>query len=122
MFNIGAARDWEPDDILTIPAPASGTSTKLNSAVKVMADFMQSEYDSGVFNGERDQYVMLVLSDGADNYSFFDNSHLNASLTTSSGARRRTMSAARASSPCCWPWRRSPRCCRWASPAICSTT
>jgi hypothetical protein len=89
LYNIGLARDWLPDDILSIPAPVAGTATKLDSAVKVMADYLQSEYDAGTFDGARDQYVMLVFSDGADNYSYWDNSLLNAALTTSSGASYR---------------------------------
>ena len=78
--------DWNPDDILTIPEPVAGTATKLHSAVKVMADYLQSEHDSGIYNGARDQYVMLVFSDGADNYSYWDNSNINATLSTTSGA------------------------------------
>jgi hypothetical protein len=89
VYNIGVARDWLPDDILSIPAPAAGTATKLHSAVKVMADHLQSEHDNGVYNGARDQYVMLVFSDGADNYSYWDNSAVNTVLTTSSGASYR---------------------------------
>lgn len=87
MYNANIARDWNPDDILTIPEPVTGTATKLDSAVKVMADHLKAEYDSGVFNGPRDQYVMLVFSDGADNYSWFDNSIKgNSTQSTSSGA------------------------------------
>ena len=89
LYNVSLARDWLPADILSIPAPAAGTATKLNSAVEVMADYLQSEYDSGVYNGTRDQYVMLVFSDGADNYSYWDNSIVDVPLVTSSGARYR---------------------------------
>jgi hypothetical protein len=90
QYNTGLARDWVPDDILSIPEPTSGTATKLHSAVKVMADHLQAEYNSGIFNGTRDQYVMLVFSDGADNYSYFDNSAININpLTTTSGASYR---------------------------------
>jgi hypothetical protein len=89
MYNMGVARDWLPDDILSIPAPAAGTATKLHSAVEVMATYLQSEFDNGVYNGARDQYVMLVFSDGADNYSYWDNGSLNATLSTSSGASYR---------------------------------
>lgn len=85
-FNIGTARDWAPDDILSIPDPVAGTATKLYSAVEVMTNHLQSEYDSGVFNGDRDQYVMLVFTDGADNYSFWDNSNIDLSRSTSTGA------------------------------------
>lgn len=89
VYNTGVARDWLPDDILSIPAPGAGTATKLHSAVKVMADYLQSEHDNGVYNGARDQYVMLVFSDGADNYSYWDNSAVNTVLATSSGASYR---------------------------------
>jgi hypothetical protein len=78
---------WAPNDILSIPEPTSGTATKLQSSVKVMADYLQTEYDNGVFNGARDQYVMLVFSDGADNYSWWSNDKIGPVLkTTSSGA------------------------------------
>ncbi len=85
-YNIN--HDWVPDDILSIPEPFAGTATKLDSAVKVMADYLQSEYDNGIFNGARDQYVMLVFSDGADNYSYWDNTltNPNRTLSTTSGA------------------------------------
>ena len=86
MYNMNVARDWVPDDILAIPEPAAGTATKLHSAVKVMADYLQAEYDNGVFNEARDQYVMLVFSDGADNYSYWDNSAISSTLSTTSGA------------------------------------
>ncbi|MGB5395533.1 MAG: vWA domain-containing protein, partial [Gammaproteobacteria bacterium] len=86
MYNMNIARDWFPDDILSIPEPAAGTATKLDSAVNVMADYLKAEYDNGIFNGARDQYVMLVFSDGADNYSYWDNSGINSTLSTTSGA------------------------------------
>ena len=78
---------WAPDDILSIPEPIIPKATKLDSAVKVMADHLQEEYNNGVFNGTRDQYVMLVFSDGADNYSWFPNDNIGSSPKTSeSGA------------------------------------
>lgn len=83
-----AMRYWQPDDILAIPTPQPGAFTKLYSAVEVMAKNMKSEYDKGVFNGVRDQYVMLVFSDGEDNYSWVDNSVSKPSqpLITDTGA------------------------------------
>ena len=54
-----------------------------------MADHLKAEYDNGVFNGPRDQYVMLVFSDGADNYSYWDNSAINNSRSTDTGASYR---------------------------------
>jgi hypothetical protein len=51
-----------------------------------MAKKMKAEYDGGLFKGARDQYVMLVFSDGADNYSWFDNSSPQVLKTTTNGA------------------------------------
>ena len=51
-----------------------------------MADYLQCEYDNGIFNDARDQYVMLVFSDGADNYSYWDNSVISSTRSTTSGA------------------------------------
>lgn len=88
-FNVGTARNWAPDDILSIPDPVAGTATKLYSAVETMASHLQAEYNSGVFNADSDQYVMLVFTDGADNFSFWDNSSLNLPRSTTSGASYR---------------------------------
>jgi len=83
----GQVTGWIPEDIISIPVPNPGALTKLHSAVKVMADHLQAEYNSGIFNGTRDQYVMLVFSDGADNYSsIFDNSATDQLRTTTTGA------------------------------------
>ena len=88
---VGGQGDWQPGDLLTIPTPQQdGGQTKLYSAVEVMAKRMKADYDNGIFNGPRDQYVMLVFSDGADNYSWFDNSKQpDQPLTTTSGASYR---------------------------------
>lgn len=92
----GGQGDWLPGDLLTIPTPQQdGGQTKLYSAVEVMAKQMKADYDSGVFNGPRDQYVMLVFSDGADNYSWFDNSNQSSQLlTTNTGASYRQFGTA----------------------------
>ena len=84
-----ATKIWAPSDLSTIPAPPSaGAFTKLYSAVSVMTSHLQAEYDNAVFNGPRDQYVMLVFSDGEDTYSHVANDEANPSqlLTTNSGA------------------------------------
>ena len=81
-------RYWQPADILAIPTPQFGAATKLYSAVDVMAKHMQNEYDNGVFNGVRDQYVMLVFSDGKDNRSHTDNSTINQTLYTNPGGAK----------------------------------
>ncbi len=86
LYDANAMKDWLPADILSIPAPSGGSATKLYSAVEAMSKHLQREYNDGIFNGPRDQYVMLIFSDGADNYSFFDNSSINQQLSTPSGA------------------------------------
>jgi hypothetical protein len=61
---------WSSDDI---PAPKQGTATKLYAAVDFMVSDMKQAYLSGTAAGPRDHHVMLVLSDGADNLSWFSN-------------------------------------------------
>jgi len=78
-------RAWQADDLLAIPAPTAGTSTKLFSAVAHEAARMLEAHDS-VANGPNDHHVMIVFSDGADNYSWFDNSSYQSQGVTSSGA------------------------------------
>jgi hypothetical protein len=68
------AADWVPDNILQLPDPQPGSSTKLYSATHAMVGRMHDAYRSGVASGERDMHVLVVFSDGADNYSWFDNS------------------------------------------------
>jgi hypothetical protein len=80
-----AGRDWQPDDLLSIPEPGEGTATKLFAAVQHQADAMLEAY-ADVANGPRDHHVMAVLSDGADNYSWFDNHAMTSSGVTASGA------------------------------------
>lgn len=92
-YNANTNRDWRPDDILSIPTPVSGESTKLLAAVRTMGQYLTAEKDRGVFAGARDQYVMLVFSDGKDNYSWFDNSNKEGSLSTTSGALYRQFGA-----------------------------
>jgi len=66
-------RSWSPSDILSIPEPSSGDFTKLYGAVHDAAALMKTDHDNGFFNGARDHHVMMVFSDGEDNYSYFDN-------------------------------------------------
>jgi len=66
-------QSWLPSDILSIPEPNSGAVTKLYGAVHEAATLMKIDYDNGFFNGARDHHMMMVFSDGADNYSYFDN-------------------------------------------------
>ncbi|TPW09044.1 MAG: hypothetical protein FD130_2674, partial [Halothiobacillaceae bacterium] len=70
QYNTNTARAWMPDDIRDLPEPQPGASTKLFSATETMAKFLAQERQRNIFTGPRDQYVMVVFSDGADNYSF----------------------------------------------------
>jgi hypothetical protein len=82
----GVGRNWVPADIVTIPAPGPGTATKLFAAVTHHARLMTTAHAT-VANGPHDHHIMVVFSDGADNYSWFDNSHLGSQGITSSGAQ-----------------------------------
>jgi len=81
-------QSWSPSDILSIPEPSLGDSTKLYGAVHDAGSVMKTAYDNGFFNGVRDHHVMMVFSDGGDNYSWFDNT------TEPKEERRRTTSNA----------------------------
>ena len=78
-------RTWQPADLLTIPEPGPGTATKLFAAVERQAENMLVRHATTA-NGPHDHHVMIVLSDGADNYSWFDNSTFTTTGVTSSGA------------------------------------
>jgi hypothetical protein len=81
-----SGRAWLPDDLLVVPEPGPGTATKLFAAVEEQALRMQEAYDLGVAAGPHDHHIMVVFSDGADNYSWFDNSSYGSGGVTSSGA------------------------------------
>jgi len=80
-----AGRTWQPDDLLAIPEPGPGTATKMFAAVERQAKLMREQYGT-IANGPHDHHVMIVLSDGADNYSWFDNSSFTNTGVTASGA------------------------------------
>lgn len=65
--------DSGQDLISLIPEPEPGSSTKLYSAVAMSVKQMHAAYLMGVAAGDRDQHILVVFSDGADNYSWFDN-------------------------------------------------
>lgn len=85
----GVGREWTPDDILSIPTPLAGSATRLYGATRHMVETMQKDRVNGVASGPRDHHVMVVFSDGKDNYSYFDNSAFSQNLTTTSGANYR---------------------------------
>jgi hypothetical protein len=77
--------DWLESDIERIPPPTPGSFTKLFAAVELAVN------DSRTFaeqrpDDARDHYVMVVLSDGGDNYSWFPNPEIQG--TASAGTNR----------------------------------
>lgn len=80
-----SGRSWLPDDLLAIPKPDPGTATKLFAAVQREAQQMLDVYGY-LANGPHDHHIMVVFSDGADNYSWFDNSATQGDGLTTSGA------------------------------------
>ena len=76
---------WKPENILYIPKPSPGSSTKLFAAATAMARTMKKQYDDGIASGPRDRHVMLLFTDGTDNYSWFDNSSFVDTGATSEG-------------------------------------
>lgn len=77
---------WVPADLESIPAPQLNAATKLYAAVQFMAQEMRRAYLAGTAAGPRDHHVMVIFSDGADNFSNFDNSGTaTATQTTTTG-------------------------------------
>jgi hypothetical protein len=83
--------EWEPADVLSIPDPTLDAATKLYAAVEFMAREMLAARQAGTAGGPRDHHVMVVLSDGADNLSGFDNADITQTSNgaTTTGARYR---------------------------------
>lgn len=83
-------RNWSPLDITTIPEPLEGAFTKLYAAIDYTLDELAKNQLNEEDTANNFQNVMLVFSDGKDNYSQFDNSSFSAenpgSLVTSNGA------------------------------------
>ena len=80
-----SSSSWVASDILAIPKPISGTATKLYGAVDFAAKQMGFTYSSGIAAGPRDRQVMVVLSDGKDNYSYFNNGGTPTDTTLPNG-------------------------------------
>ncbi|MFU8856811.1 MAG: hypothetical protein ACNA8S_07355 [Deferrisomatales bacterium] len=62
---------WSPADILSIPPPPLDAATKLYAATQFMAGRMAEAHGEGTASGPRDHHVLVILSDGADNLSWF---------------------------------------------------
>lgn len=72
--------DWLETDIERIPAPSAGTFTKLYAALLEAVESSAAHAETAEA-GERDQHLVVVFSDGADNYSWFDNAAMQGSGT-----------------------------------------
>lgn len=77
--------EWLETDIERIPAPGPGSFTKLYAATEVAVERSKA-FAEQTASGPRDHHVIVVLSDGADNYSWFPNSEISG--TGSVGASR----------------------------------
>ena len=65
--------EWLETDIERIPSPTQGRFTKLHAAVKSAVE-SSAAHARETSATSRDQHLVVVFSDGADNYSWFDNS------------------------------------------------
>ena len=73
-----AATEWLETDIERIPAPRPGTFTKLYAATEIAVERSKS-FAETTAGDPRDHHMIVVLSDGADNYSWFPNTDLAGS-------------------------------------------
>ncbi|MDH3327115.1 MAG: VWA domain-containing protein [Gammaproteobacteria bacterium] len=88
-------KQWTPQDITSIPSPNDSeiSSTKLFAATDFMVDKLNAlpkKEQTSV--SPTDQNIMLVFSDGKDNYSWFDNSDfIMETSSTDTGAEYSTI-------------------------------
>lgn len=73
---------WPDFVIENIPQPEQGTFTKLFAAVRLAVD--DSQERAAQSGKEREQHILVVFSDGADNYSWFANPEVSGSDNISS--------------------------------------
>jgi hypothetical protein len=71
---------WSEGDIELIPVPDAGTFTKLYGALDLAVREAAASIESAP-PGPRDRHLLVAFSDGADNYSWFDNAELQSSGT-----------------------------------------
>lgn len=67
--------EWLDTDIERIPPPDPGTFTKLYAATQVAVE-RSRDFAEQIGDDPRDHHVIVVLSDGADNYSWFSNTEI----------------------------------------------
>lgn len=81
VISMPFGNDLQSSHILQIPDPRPGEFTKLHAAVHHMALLMKDEYDGKISaSGKRDHHVMLVFTDGRDNWSLTDNTYLSPTM------------------------------------------
>lgn len=70
---------WPEFVIESIPSPKQGAFTKLYAATRQALDAAIADYE--VDGTDRDRYIVVVFSDGADNYSWFGNSEISGTAS-----------------------------------------
>jgi hypothetical protein len=71
--------------VLDIPTPHPGDATKLLAATAQMVDRLKAAYDAAGSHGPRDQYALVVFTDGWDNYSWHDDAAVPAKSYPATG-------------------------------------
>ncbi len=71
--------------VLDIPDPKPGDSTKLFAAAAQLVDHMRALYDASPSHTSADHWALVVFTDGADNYSWHDDSTAAAKTYPASG-------------------------------------
>lgn len=70
-----SSNPWRIEDIAHLPTPQPSDFTGLYKAVlHMLNEHRRLREEERLAIGERDQHVMVILSDGLDNHSYFDNS------------------------------------------------
>lgn len=68
-----AVGDWRSSQIASIPAPVPPAFTRLYGGAEAALEHMRAKYLAGVAAGERDRHVLVVFTDGRDNFSHESN-------------------------------------------------
>jgi hypothetical protein len=88
-----ASLRWKMSDVERIPTPAPGSFTKLYAAVSNAIE-SSAAHAAEFGTGPRDQHLVVAFSDGADNYSWFDNAETGGQLTLGTDRQYRFFGAA----------------------------
>ena len=78
-----ATQQWRAEDLLSIPRPKSGAFTRLYSATDYAIEKMAESITENE-QGPRDQNIILVFSDGEDNYSWHNDQDIPTTTDSTS--------------------------------------